>query len=82
MLKKVLMSIVIIAILTSCTSATANKDTATYFESVDNQSNSFEIIKLVDKETGCKYLLINDSGSYSGQAIVQMRDKNDKPLCK
>ena len=36
----------------------ADSENATYLESVDKY-NTFNAIKLVDKETGCKYLVIS-----------------------
>jgi PBP1b-binding outer membrane lipoprotein LpoB len=81
MIKKIILLICLALILVSCASATAKKEeiTATYFESVDHQSDSFEIIKIVDKESGCKYMLIE---SYRAFTITQMMGKDGLPLCK
>jgi uncharacterized protein YceK len=81
MVKRVLIALVAILIISSCASATAKKDTATYLESVD-ENGSYAYIKIVDKETGCKYLAVVESQGGRSTSLTQMRDKNDKPLCK
>lgn len=80
-MKKILIAIISLMLVVACSSATASEDkqTATYIESVDKY-NTFEAIKIVDKESGCKYLMTN-SGSYK-QSLVQMLDRDGKPLCK
>jgi uncharacterized protein YceK len=64
----------------SMDSAKADKEKATYIESAD-EYNSFYMYKVVDKETGCKYLMTKDMNR-SNVTMVQMRDENDKPLCE
>jgi uncharacterized protein YceK len=80
MIKKILFSMVIVLILVSCSSVTASKDTATYLESVD-ENGIFEYIKLVDKETGCKYLVVAYAGG-GRSSVTQMLNKDGRPLCK
>jgi uncharacterized protein YceK len=80
-MRKIVTLIILLTLITACSSVNAKKDTATYLESVDENS-TFEAVKLVDKESGCKYLLILSDG-YGGKtsSLTQMRDRNDKPLC-
>lgn len=81
--KKFVMAIgaLILLLNGSCSSATAKNDrpAGMYFESNDN-IDGFEVIKAVDVESGCKYLIINSTIN-SRQVMQQMRDANDKPLC-
>lgn len=41
----------------------AESDKATYIESID-EFNSFDAITLVEKESGCKFLVLKPRGSY------------------
>lgn len=65
----------------SSTTVTAKNDrpSGMYFESNDN-IDGFEVIKAVDVETGCKYLIVNSTIN-SRQIMQQMRGSDDKPLC-
>ncbi len=82
-MKKVLsllsVALVLVACGTSGTNASDN-NTGTYIENSDKY-NSFYAYKIVDKETGCKYLMTkNKSNGYN--SLVQMLNSDGSPLCK
>lgn len=81
-------SLLIIAVMAGCgASSTEAFDSEFYTESISSISNAdwVEAQKIVDDETGCKYLVIRGYGEES-VAVVQMRyiDENgaEKLLCK
>jgi outer membrane lipoprotein-sorting protein len=80
-MKKILIALLSLSMLVACTSANAKdaKEMATYLESVDDY-NTFQVIKLVDKETRCKYVVVNYSGR-STPSVIQMLNQDGKPLC-
>jgi hypothetical protein len=81
MYKKMMIAILFCLLIASCSSSvTAKRDSATYLESVD-ENGMFDYIKLVDKETGCKYLVVEATGT-SRASVIQMLGKNGLPLCK
>lgn len=82
-MKKILYAIILSLILVvGCsTQSKADTESATYIESVD-EYNTFTSIKLVDKETGCKYLVTNTSNGATGRpSTVQMLGKDGLPVC-
>lgn len=76
-----LVVVVLIALITvGCTSQSgASGEGETYIESID-EFKQFNAMKLVDKETGCKYLFTRNFSS--GQnTMTQMLKSDGKPLC-
>lgn len=81
-MKKIAIAITALLVMTllGCINQTgANSDSETYIESVD-EYKQFNAMKLVDKETGCKYLFTRNFSS-SHSTMTQMLDVNGKPLC-
>lgn len=78
-MKKIIFAIsLLVVILVACSqTSNADKEKATYLESVDKYK-TFTAIKIVDKETGCKYLYTDDSRK---AGLVQMMDENGFPVC-
>lgn len=71
------------ALLLGCTmnnKADAGSEQFSYYESVDNKSANSSILKLVDKETGCKYLIVK-STSNGYTSTVQMMGADGLPVC-
>lgn len=61
----------------------ADSDNKTFIESVD-EYNTFTIIKIVDRETGCKFFITNknqNAGSTQPSAPIQILDKSGMPVC-
>ncbi|EJW13963.1 hypothetical protein M5X02_32285 [Paenibacillus alvei] len=84
MLKKVLLSFLSLVVIVGCSGATVKGDEekATYIESVD-EYNTFTALKVVDKETGCKYLIINTPHNNSNYPMgMQMYGADGLPVCK
>lgn len=84
-MKKVVGFILIIlaAFLIGCSldnKASAGDEHFSYYESVDKKSTNSSILKLVDKETGCRYLIVK-STSNGFTSTVQMLGKDGLPVC-
>lgn len=79
MKKKIIFLSIFTILLVGCVSnANADNEKATHLESVD-EYRTFTAVKIVDKETGCKYLLTQGDRK---AGLVQMLDKDGKPLCQ
>lgn len=64
----------------SSTESKADGENATYLESVD-EYNTFTAIKMVDKETGCKYMVVTGNGTHRPN-VTQMLGKDGQPVCE
>lgn len=81
-MKKILLSLAALMLVVGCSGATAKdkKEKATYLESVD-EYGTYLAHKLVDKDSGCKYLIIKNE--YDGvTSITQMLGEDGMPICK
>jgi hypothetical protein len=83
---KKLAVVLLVVMLIGCGTATAKKNTdpnnvKVYVESVDELGGGLYAHKIVDKETGCKYLVIKETSAWMN-SVTQMLNKDGKPLCK
>lgn len=74
--------IAISLLLMSCSQINTEADGVNSFKLESKESIRYlDYLKIVDKETGCKYLVIQNTIGDNHTMAVQMYDKDGMPLC-
>lgn len=82
-IKKWILTLVFMAIMVSAigcsSSSSAKSQDGTYLESVD-EYNKFSVMKLVDKDSGCKFLVTREFNR-SQMTVTQIYNSSGNPIC-